>query len=277
MIYVRDKGRMCNNILQYGHVYAWGREHGRTTLSMRFAYKYPYFHICHTRHHNFMRYLIGKWGAGLRLLPVVAFNEHGADCSLRDAELLGRRNMVVEGWEVRYYDLFLKYLDEIRELFAFEPEVEHHTEEFMREARAGGFEDALAVGLHVRRGDYATWNQGRYLFSWQQYADVARSVAGLYPGCRVIFFICGNDPHPDRRPFEALEKEGRARCVFAGGNPGEDLCMLSYCDLLAGAPSTFSLVAAMYRDLPLYWIEDTARAVRPEDFKPFATLFRQIK
>lgn len=29
MIFVTDKGRMCNNILQYGHVYAWAREHGR--------------------------------------------------------------------------------------------------------------------------------------------------------------------------------------------------------------------------------------------------------
>ena len=43
MIFVHDKGRMANNMLQYGHVYAWGREHGRQTMSMRFAYKYPWF------------------------------------------------------------------------------------------------------------------------------------------------------------------------------------------------------------------------------------------
>ena len=51
MIFVHDKGRMANNMLQYGHVYAWGREHGRQTMSMRFAYKYPWFRICHTPHH----------------------------------------------------------------------------------------------------------------------------------------------------------------------------------------------------------------------------------
>ena len=39
---------MANNMLQYGHVYAWGREHGRTTMSMRFAYKYPWFQLCET-------------------------------------------------------------------------------------------------------------------------------------------------------------------------------------------------------------------------------------
>lgn len=48
MIFVLDKGCMANNMLQYGHVYAWGREHGRTTMSMRFAYKYPWFQICET-------------------------------------------------------------------------------------------------------------------------------------------------------------------------------------------------------------------------------------
>ena len=45
MIFVTDKGRMANNMFQYGHVYAWGREHGRSTMSMRFAYKYPDFRI----------------------------------------------------------------------------------------------------------------------------------------------------------------------------------------------------------------------------------------
>lgn len=52
MIFVTDKGRMCNNILQYGHLYAWGREHSVGTVSMRFCYKYPYFSIRHKRWHN---------------------------------------------------------------------------------------------------------------------------------------------------------------------------------------------------------------------------------
>ena len=82
MIFVHDKGRMANNILQYGHVYAWGREHGRKTMSMRFAYKYPWFHICHTPHHNFPTYLFAKYAAKLGLIPSVA------TASRKTAELL---------------------------------------------------------------------------------------------------------------------------------------------------------------------------------------------
>ena len=33
MIFARDKAQMCNNLLQYAHVYAWGREHGRKLVS----------------------------------------------------------------------------------------------------------------------------------------------------------------------------------------------------------------------------------------------------
>ncbi len=71
MIFVRDKGQMCNNILQYAHVYAWARENHRHSMSMRFAYKYQYFHICTTKDHNFLMYVAGKYGAKYKILPVV--------------------------------------------------------------------------------------------------------------------------------------------------------------------------------------------------------------
>ena len=43
MIFVKGYGQMCNNILQYAHAYAFGREYGIKVVSMRFAYKYRYF------------------------------------------------------------------------------------------------------------------------------------------------------------------------------------------------------------------------------------------
>ena len=81
MIFVHDKGRMANNMLQYGHVYAWGREYGCPTMSMRFAYKYPWFHICHTPYHNFPTYVFAKYAAKWGLIPTVHFDEEGADYS----------------------------------------------------------------------------------------------------------------------------------------------------------------------------------------------------
>ncbi len=39
MIIVKGYGQMCNNILQYAHMYALGREHGIPVISTRFDYK----------------------------------------------------------------------------------------------------------------------------------------------------------------------------------------------------------------------------------------------
>ena len=129
MIFVHDKGRMANNMLQYGHVYAWGREHGCPTMSMRFAYKYPWFRICHTPYHNFPTYVFAKYAAKWGLIPTVHFDEEGADYS-REEQLMQRSRLVMaQGWYARWYDLFLKYKPEILQLFAFDEAVEQKAKE----------------------------------------------------------------------------------------------------------------------------------------------------
>lgn len=270
MIYVRDKGQMCNNILQYGHVYAFAREYGRRSLSMRFAYKYPYFRICSTSGHSFARYALAKFAAWAGLMPVVSYDEPGERSAAKEAKMLSARNVMVQGWEVRFYDLFLKYLDEIRSLFTFTEEVEKSVARTM-----SGSEPTLKIGLHVRRGDYARWHAGRYFFTDAQYASVVRRAAMLFPGRKVTVFVCTNDPSILPETYRSAMPQ--ATFVFSKGNPGEDLCLLSHCDMIIGAPSTFSLVAAMYRDLPLYWIENPNDAVTEKSFSRFAQLFRETK
>jgi len=61
------------------------------------------------------------------------------------------------------------------------------------------------------------------------------------------------------------------------GSAPEDLFMLSECDCLIGPPSTFSLVAAMYRDLPLYRMDSAdENKMTPEAFRLFDYWFRNI-
>ena len=125
MIFARDKSQMCNNLLQYAHVYAWGREHGRKVISMRFSYKYQYFHICHTNLTAFGWYLTAKCLAALKLLPTANFKHRDCNREKLEQKMLRHRNIVVSGWFVRYYDLFLKYRKEICELFTLD---EQYTE-----------------------------------------------------------------------------------------------------------------------------------------------------
>ena len=270
MIFVHDKGRMANNMLQYGHVYAWARAHGRTTMSMRFAYKYPWFQICETKHHNFMTYLFAKYGAKLGLIPTVHFDQENADYSREEQMMLDRKMIVVTGWYARWYDLFERYKPEIRDLFAFNQEV-------LASSRLKiGEGSAVRVGVHVRRGDYKTFKDGRFYYDDAQYVGVLKQFKALMSTTKLIFFVCGNDPELNRDYFRRELEDEMCKVEFPDGNPAEDMCLLSLCDWLIGAPSTFSLVAAMYREVPLYWIEDPNVPLKKENFKSFNELFRHI-
>lgn len=270
MIFVRDKGRLCNNILQYGHVYAWGREHGRQTVSMRFCYKYQWFHICHTRHHHLITYLFAKYGAKLRLLPVVNFDEPEADYSFEEQQMHKRRLIIAQGWYARWYDLFLKYKSEIISLFQFDDIVKVAPNQLLAAVPS----DHIRLGLHIRRGDYKTWKNGRFFYSDEQYITQIQHFQALHPNQSLHVFLCGNDPDLDESSFRRALPD--IKITFAKGNPAEDLYLLSQCHWLMGAPSTFTLVASMYHDVPLYWIKEAEKNFTLDDFKTFDFLFKHI-
>ncbi len=270
MIFVRDKGQMCNNILQYGHLYAWGREMQIKTVSMRFAYKYQYFRICDSPCHNFFVYLFAKWGCALGLIPKVTFAE-GADVAALERKMKKAKCIVAEGWHVQFPRLFLKYREEIADLFAFKQPLSDGVRRRMDELAP---KPALRLGVHIRRGDYAKWMGGRYFYDDAVYASHIKRFAAMHAGSPVAVFLSSNDPSID---VEWYRQAAGVPDVFRlDGNPAEDLCMLSECDYLIGPPSTFSLVASFYHDIPLCWLRDRDKEMRPEDFGKFEELFTRI-
>ncbi|MBQ7443451.1 MAG: alpha-1,2-fucosyltransferase [Bacteroidaceae bacterium] len=272
-LFVHDRGQMCNNILQFGHIHAWATEHGVRAVSVRFAYKYRYFAICHTPWHNFATYAAAKLARALRLLPTVDFDIETPATEADMSALLGRHRCAwVDGWQVHFHDLFAKHRADICRLFAFVPEVEQAAQ--LRMMPWLTRKDCVCLGVHVRRGDYARFLGGRYFYDDATMQRLIREFAALHTGRSVVAFVCGNDP--------ALERDAYRRAVpgvtfvFPGGSPGEDLCLLSHCHWLIGPPSTFSLVAAMYRDVPLCWVRSADMPVTAEAFSTFDRLFRQI-
>ena len=275
MIFARDKSQMCNNLLQYAHVYAWGREHGRKVISMRFSYKYQYFHICHTNLTGFGWYLFAKYMAALRLLPTASFKHRDCNREALERKMLRHHNIVVSGWFVRYYDLFLKYRDEICELFTLDDQYTAPVKAKMQEAEQNSQDNILRLGVHIRRGDYAQWRDGQFLFSDEVYADHINRFADMHPGKALHVYLSTNDPSVSEEHFQKLCPKV---CIHhLQGSAPEDLFMLSECDYLIGPPSTFSMVAAMYRDIPLYRMDSAdAQSMTPEGFLLFEYWFRNM-
>lgn len=272
MIFATDKGRMCNNILQYGHVYAWAREHGRKSISMRFCYKYQYFKICHTRWHNFATYVLAKYAAKWGLIPSAIYDDASKETAQKNEQLmLSRKTFVVKGWEVRFYDLFLKYKQEIIDLFTFDEVIKAKTQALMGEKE----DNEVRLGVHIRRGDYKTWLNGRYYYEDEVYQDYILQFRHLFPGKDITVYICSNDPKLDKTSYQ--DNLQGMKVIFPQGGQEDDLCLLSECDYLIGAPSTFSLVASMYHDTPLCWMEEKHIELSASSFGKFNELFRNIR
>ena len=277
MIFARDKSQMCNNLLQYAHVYAWGREHGRKVISMRFSYKYQYFHICHTSLTGFGWYLFAKYMAALKLLPTASFKHSDCDRGALERKMLRHKHIVVSGWNVRFYDLFLKYRKEICELFTLDEQYTAPVKARMPSpsVMSSEVETSLALGVHIRRGDYAEWQNGQYYFDDAVYAAHINRFAELHPDQTIHVFLSTNDPSVSAEAYQQACPKVMIH-HFKGSAP-EDLFMLSECDYLIGPPSTFSLVAAMYRDIPLYRMDVAdEQQMTPESFRLFDYWFRRI-
>lgn len=273
MIFARDKSQMCNNLLQYAHVYAWGRAHGRKVISMRFSYKYQYFKICRTSLTGFGWYLLAKYAAALKLLPTASFKDADCDQKALEQKMLKHRHIVVSGWNVRFYEHFLKYRDEICELFRIDEQYTLPVDEAMKAAEAG--EKGVRLGVHIRRGDYAQWQYGKYCFSDEVYARHINRFATLHPEETMHVYLSTNDPEVSAETYQQLCP--KVKIHLLQGSAPEDLYMLSACDYVMGPPSTFSLVAAMYRDIPLYRMDSEDEGLMTEEaFRKFDYWFRRI-
>jgi len=117
----------------------------------------------------------------------------------------------------------------------------------------------LVAGVHIRRGDYAGWRQGRYFFPVSRYGEWMTELARQFPGRRVSFLVCSNEPRsPNEFPGLSVG--------FSTGVPVEDIYALAECDYIIGPVSSFTQWASFYGDKPLFHLTDISAHVERERF-----------
>jgi hypothetical protein len=118
------------------------------------------------------------------------------------------------------------------------------------------------IGVHLRKGDYKTWNQGKYYFLDSVYADKMLQLKDFFrrQNKSVRFLMCSNEK-VDANNFSNLD-------IFnALGHPVEDLYSLAFCDYIIGPPSTYSMWASFYGKVPLLHIIQPDQIIRLSDFR----------
>ena len=119
----------------------------------------------------------------------------------------------------------------------------------------------VLVGVHIRRGDYATHQSGQFFFEWSDYARVMTEIARALLPRRVVFLVCSN---------EQLDPviEGRGDVVRGPGQAVEDMYALARCDLIVGPPSTFSGWASFFGDVPLLQVRTRDQPIVLDGVRP---------
>ena len=99
----------------------------------------------------------------------------------------------------------------------------------------------ILVGLHARRGDYATWKNGKYYFSWKLYLKWLMQIDSFMnkQNKKAAYIICTNE-NPPAEVFSKLNP------YISSFGATTDLYLLATCNLLLGPPSSFGSWAEFY-------------------------------
>lgn len=126
----------------------------------------------------------------------------------------------------------------------------------------------IIVGVHIRRGDYEMWNNGKFYYSLSQYYTFMQKIQALYSTQKVAFFISSNEK-------VQLDLFSKCNCFLQekSESPILDLYTLSLCDRIIGPFSTFSRWASFYGNKPLCFLKDIDQNFTEESFSPIVDYF----
>jgi hypothetical protein len=184
----------------------------------------------------------------------------GKTFNLAEPEFVEKcRNKTVfflEGWPRLQVDYKAKYANRLREIFAPLSRYQNVVAAREEEGRQLG---EIFIGIHVRQGDYRSWEDGRYFFESNLYVAMMDKIKNEFKGKKISFFVASDE-------IQKKELFARHAVVFGGEDAIEDLYTLAACDYIIAPPSTFSAWASFYGKTPRFTVKDMNKNVNLSDF-----------
>ena len=287
LIIAKKYGRLANRLILYAHVIACAIENNvrafnpcldeyaqyfRSTIDDPLC-RYPATKIkfnlkCLTRSRRTIAYLLDKlmvyYPISIGSLQKVQANDGNLEFRLDASEFSKKLKkpgyLFLEGYFFLYYNALIKHQKSIVRYFDL---VTFHANNVNRLIDYARSRDQFLIGVHMRRGDYRTWQEGRYYFEDEQYKKVLKRLTNLFCSEDVKFMIA-SDEDVNLMNFSNFD------CVKSTGHPVEDMYCLAGCDLITGPFSTYSSWASFYGNTPIYFIDDPDHPVMREDFFSYA-------
>jgi hypothetical protein len=271
-------GRMGNRLTLFANLVAYAAEHGHRLVNVTFHSYAALFET--TRRDIYCRYPVPERRSWLDLIPGVAgairktrifyhviryvslLNEKLPAFGKRVVTLREGKGQIiillegpevqaqikeasvvfVYGWIFRAPEAMRRQAEKVRAYFRPIEEYERASSEAVARLRRTA---EVVIGVHVRQEDYRRWRKGTCFFTMPQYAAWMSELAGQFPGQRVAFLVCSDEPR------RADEFPGLT-VGFGPGSAMGDLYALAKCDYILGPLSSYSQWASFYGNKPLH-------------------------
>ncbi|MBT3067048.1 hypothetical protein [Rhodoferax sp. U11-2br] len=284
MLIINDKpGQMCNCLWSYAPYIAFARENNiKVALPHFYKYSDLFFNLNNTdgvivkapfQKLGTAKTLYFFYKIFVKLCKTISkkidlknlsiylnFSEWEKECWPKSILLKKNALVFVGSWNGdRDNDIFLKNKKYIVNLFKPEEKCSQEVDAVFYELRKNY---DLVIGLHVRRGDYKTFIDGRYYFDDVVYANFVKQLAAQMPSRRLITYIASNET------IDISSFNGLAVHYVPSSSPLTDLESLGRCDYILGPPSTFSMWASFVGDKPLLFLKNKTHLISLADFSP---------
>ncbi len=235
-------GQLCNRIILFAHVYGTGIETNQKVYHYFWKETSEYFklikdenidfckiHLPYAAYHHFFhrhkRLKLNK-------------NQQVAEQLLKCEEMKKNpeKKYIIDSWYYRDYQSLFKHHDKITEFFRPREDINNEIEEWCKSNIYNV--DAVTVGIHMRRGDYITWENGKYYFTDEEYLRYMKMLCEN-TGKKIRFVLVSNE-------FVEINHFDEVDAIKGPAKKINDLYILAKCDYIMGPPSSYSWWAAYY-------------------------------
>jgi hypothetical protein len=204
--------------------------------------------------------VVAKLGGNLGFVRAITLHDWVTPFALDSSEFIElarqRRMILVRGWLFRDVPSLRKHAQSVKKFFQPHETNQRNIAEVISRARRNS---DILIGVHVRQGIIQFANTRKYFYPGPSYVEMMDELTAMFPGQRVSFLICSDWPQ-DPELFSRFD------VTFGTGDLVEDMYAFARCDYLIGPPSTFTMWASFYGDVPLNVVRSREQRLSLEDF-----------
>lgn len=173
--------------------------------------------------------------------------------------ILNNQLVLTHGWNFRVPPLTKKHQDYFINKYTLLPKF-YQENTFYKTFNQINRKDFTLVGVHLRRGDYKNWLNGKYYFMddvYEKYMDNLSDELINHSQKKPFFIIFSNEK------INMVKKENM---LISNNEWYIDQMIMSKCDYLIGPPSTFTLWASYIGKVKYFHFEDGSGKIKIKDF-----------